>query len=241
MMPHNSDTVLVLPVSSEGREDACVAASAAFARYRAPALQGGATVHTRDVTMTIVVAAGVLFVALAGPALYGMVYTADDLGAFHLPLRDFYSRALANGDRFDWCGDLFGGFYLTGEGQVGTYHPLHWLVYRLLPFAWAWDSCRLASYHILLIGVWFWLRGRGLAAVLFGATAFTFCSFNLLHFVHVNAMAVIAHVPWLLYAMDRVDAAIGSRSRPASETGRWTEPFQIAARASVPFVLIASL
>ena len=35
--------------------------------------------------------------------------------------------ALESGDAFDWCPDLFGGFYLTGEGQVGTYHPLHWL------------------------------------------------------------------------------------------------------------------
>ena len=53
-------------------------------------------------------------------------------------------------------------------------------------------------------------RARTCRGRLFGATAFTFCSFNLLHFVHVNAVAVIAHMPWLLYAMDRVDAAIGA-------------------------------
>ena len=38
---------------------------------------------------------------------------------------------------------------------------------------------------------------------LFGGLVFTFCGFNLLHFVHVNAIAVVAHMPWLLYAIDR--------------------------------------
>ena len=33
---------------------------------------------------------------------------------------------------------------------------------------------------------------------------FTFCGFNLMHFVHVNAVAVVAHVPWLLWAADKL-------------------------------------
>ena len=31
---------------------------------------------------------------------------------------------------------------------------------------------------------------------------FTFSSFCLLHFVHPNAVAIVAHVPWLLWAID---------------------------------------
>jgi hypothetical protein len=31
---------------------------------------------------------------------------------------------------------------------------------------------------------------------------FTFSGFNLLHFMHVNAIAVVAHIPWLLLAID---------------------------------------
>lgn len=37
---------------------------------------------------------------------------------------------------------------------------------------------------------------------MFGAAVWTFCSFNLLRFVHPNAVAVTAHVPWLLWALD---------------------------------------
>ena len=42
---------------------------------------------------TTTIAAVALLLALAMPALCGLVYTADDLGAFHLPLRAFYARA----------------------------------------------------------------------------------------------------------------------------------------------------
>ena len=71
--------------------------------------------------------------ALALPAILGHVYLADDLGEFHLPLREFYSRQLSSGEAWDWMPGLFGGFCLTGEGQLGGYHPVHWLLYRLLP------------------------------------------------------------------------------------------------------------
>ncbi|MEX2137645.1 MAG: hypothetical protein WD894_00160 [Pirellulales bacterium] len=161
-------------------------------------------------TRTIALLSLALFVALCGPALCGLVYTADDLGAFHLPLRDFYAHALANGDSFDWCPHLFGGVYLTGEGQAGTYHPLHWALYRFLPLDWGWNLECVASYPFMFAGMWLLMRRRGFgrAEAMFAAMAFTFCGFNLLHFVHVNAVAVVAHVPWLLYAIDRLNDAV---------------------------------
>ena len=147
-----------------------------------------------------------LLAALAVPFFAGRVYTADDLGAFHLPTRAFYAERLANGEPYDWMPQLFSGFYLTGEGQAGAYHPLHQLLYRFLPLraALGWES--LISYPLMMVGTWLWLRrriGRSDAAML-GGLLFAFSSFNLLHFVHPNAVAVIAHVPWLLWAIDIV-------------------------------------
>jgi hypothetical protein len=169
-------------------------------------------------TRTVALSSLALFAALCAPALCGLVYTADDLGAFHLPLRDFYANALANGDSFDWCPGLFGGFYLTGEGQAGTYHPLHWALYRWLPLTWAWNLECVLSYAFMYAGVWLFMRRRGYgsAACLFAAMAFTFCGFNLLHFVHVNAVAVIAHLPWLFYGIDRLRDARGPRRAPGN-------------------------
>ncbi len=160
----------------------------------------------RNLTAWALLAGLLLFGALAGPFFAGRVYTADDLGAFHLPVRAFYAEQLARGQAPDWMPSLYSGFYLTGEGQAGVYHPLHQILYRFLPLraALAWEC--LLSYPLMFLGTWLLLRrriGRGGAAAL-GAVLFTFCSFNLLHFVHPNAVAVIAHIPWLLWAIDVV-------------------------------------
>ena len=145
-----------------------------------------------------------LLLALAWPILLGQVYTANDLGDFHLPLRSFYAQQLSRGEPFDWCPSLYCGFYLTGEGQVGAYHPLHWLLYRNLPLSLAFDLECLLSYPFMLVGIVMLLRRWkcSLESALFGALVFTFSGFNLLHFVHPNAIAIIAHVPWLLWSAD---------------------------------------
>ena len=150
------------------------------------------------------IAAVGLLAALAAPMLGGRVYTADDLGAFHLPLRAFYQDCLTRGERFDWSPQLYCGFYLTGEGQVGAYHPWHWLIYKFLPLSFAFDLECVVNYPLLLLGMYCLLRRWRIRqdAALFGATAFTFSGFCLLHFVHVNAIAVVAHLPWLLLAID---------------------------------------
>ncbi|HEY2893006.1 MAG TPA: hypothetical protein VGJ16_02290, partial [Pirellulales bacterium] len=152
----------------------------------------------------ILLAAIAVYFTLALPAMLGRVYIADDLGEFHLPLRQFYAEQLARGEAFDWMPSLYGGFYVSGEGQLGAYHPLHWLLYRLLPLSIAFNLELLLSYPVLFAGTFFLLRRliNSTPAALYGALAFTFGGFCLLHFVHPNAIAVVAHVPWLLLASD---------------------------------------
>jgi hypothetical protein len=157
-------------------------------------------------------AALLLLVALAGPSFCGRIYTHDDLGCFHLPIRAFYAEQLARREQVDWMPSLFCGFDLTGEGQGGTYHPWHWLLYHTLPLASAWTAELLANYALLLAGTYYFLRRWRMPAeaAMFGSLAFTFSGFNLLRLVHPNAVAIIAHLPWLLWAIDRV-------LRPASD------------------------
>lgn len=140
----------------------------------------------------------------AGPYFLRRVYTADDLLAYHLPMRAFYARCLQQGEPFDWMPDLYCGFYLTGEGQAGTYHPWHWVLYRFLPLRAAFDLELLTPYPCMLAGMYLFLRrhvDRRWAA-LFGGLVFTYSAFNALHFVHPHAMAIVAHVPWLLWGCD---------------------------------------
>jgi len=83
-----------------------------------------------------------LLAVMAVPLILGRVYTSDDLGEFHLPLRDFYARQLAAGESFAWLPSLYGGFYVTGEGQTGRL-PSPALV--ALPDAASWDGVRSGS------------------------------------------------------------------------------------------------
>ena len=149
-------------------------------------------------------ATAVLLLWMARPLAFGEVPLTGDLLHTHYPLRDFYARALAAGQRFDWMPSLYGGFDLIGEGQVGGYHPLHWLWYRFLPLDVAFVVEMLAAYPLMFAGMWLFLRrwcDTGAAA--FGAMLFTFCGFTLVHGVHPNMVSVIAHVPWLLWCIDR--------------------------------------
>lgn len=147
-----------------------------------------------------------IFAFMAGPFFFGRIYSRNDLGAYHLPVRAFYAQQLAEGEPFDWMPQIFSGYYLTGEGQAGTYHPLHYLLYRWLPLQAALDLEWLISYPFMLAGMWLFLRriiGSNSAAM-FGSVLFTYCGFNLLHFIHPNAVAIVAHIPWLLWAIDIV-------------------------------------
>jgi hypothetical protein len=138
------------------------------------------------------------------PLLTGQIYVCDDLLNYHLPIRQFYSSCLQNGDAFDWMPSLFSGYFLTGAGQAGTYHPWHWLLYHCLPLEMAFNLEVLSSYPFMLFGMKLFLQRhfqRPDAAWL-GAIVFTFSGFCTLHFLHPNAIAVVSHIPWLLLALD---------------------------------------
>lgn len=151
-----------------------------------------------------------ILAAIACPMLFGEVYTVNDLADFHIPMRAFYARCLAAGESPAWTPDIFCGFYLHGEGQVGMYHPLHYFLYRFVSLSAAFNLEMFLNYPFMLAGMYFFLRRREIrrSACLFAAIVFTFSGFHMRHFIHVNAIAVIAHIPWLLYAID-----VAARSR----------------------------
>ena len=162
-----------------------------------------------------------IFAVMAAPVLIGRVYVADDLGQFHLPARAFYAESLGALERFDWCPNLFGGYFFTGEGQAGTYHPVHLVLYGILPLQLAFGLEVLLSYPIMFFGTYFLLRRRltRKGASLFGAMLFTFSGFSLLHFVHMNAVAVIAHLPWILFFIDRAIFEEAAKRRATAIVG----------------------
>lgn len=171
-------------------------------RETGPAIDWGRAAATR-VVLLLMAAIGV-FGVMAAPLAWGEMYTFEDLSCFHIPLRVFYARCLATGQAFDWCPRLFCGFDLQGEGQVGMYHPLHLLLYRFLPFEAAFDLELLLCYPAAMLGGFLLLRRRSLPAdaALLGGFCFAFAGFETFHYMHMNAVAVVAHIPFALLAID---------------------------------------
>ena len=160
--------------------------------------------RSRWLEALIAVCSVVLLAPLLRPLLTGRVFIYNDLSWFHLPMRYLYQQALQAGDTVLWTPSIFAGFYLHGEGQVGLFHPFHLMLYRWVPLGPAFNLELISSYAVAFGGTfWFLRRLRfSTAASLFGAMLFAFSGFNLLHHHHMNMVAVVAHMPWMLAASD---------------------------------------
>src|SRR3954447_26918448 len=145
----------------------------------------------------------ILFGLMALPVLRGQVFVHDDLGYYYTPVRAFFAHCLATGEDPSWFPNLFNGFFLLGEGN-GLAHPWVRVLYTTLPLGPALNVERLANYPALLAGFVLLAMRWGVRrdAALFGGMMFAFGGYNLLHFMHIQVLAMLAHVPWLLVAID---------------------------------------
>ena len=155
----------------------------------------------------ILVIAAALFLGLTfWPAVIGRGYIYGDLGTLHIPFRTFIHQQMSKGIFPLWTPDSFGGLYLHGEGQAGLFHPFHLITYPLLNPQFQIQLEMTASYVILLAGCFFLFRRWSVSrsAALLGGLVFTFAGFSRMHLPHPNLMAVLAHIPWMLYCLDRL-------------------------------------
>ena len=158
----------------------------------------------RGIAVVVLLAAVALLIVFAAPMLDGRLYTADDLGVFHLPTRAFYSRCLARGEDFRWWPGIFCGYDLLGEGQAGMLHPLHLALYALFPLGAAFSLELFLSYPVMFAGAWLALRRRGLpsGAAAMGGFAAAFSGYTFSHYVHMHCVAIVAQIPWILLLCD---------------------------------------
>ena len=186
------------------------------ARQKSDAPDVADDLFDRRLTRAASVAALFLFLPLLAPLFGGRIFALDDLSSFHLPLRYLYQSALTAGHSVLWTSHLFSGFYVHAEGQTGAFHPLHLLLYAALPLTIAFNLELVLAYLFAFAGMWRFLRHVGFTSPssVVGAISFAFSGFALLHLPHMNAIAVIAHVPWLLQAIDlSVSEPAGSRRK----------------------------
>lgn len=152
----------------------------------------------------LVLAAVLMLTAFSWPIFENEIYLEHDISANFVPLRYFYAQCLEKGESFLWLPNLYMGFYLHGDGQNGMTHPLHWFLYKFLPFTQALDLEFIASYPFMFLGMILLLRRWKLPgpAIAFGALLYTFGGYSMNSWLWLVHIAVLAHTPWLLLAID---------------------------------------
>jgi hypothetical protein len=174
----------------------------------------------RSVRRTAVICWVALSIPLVLPLLTGRVFARGDFVWLHLPLRRLYSEALTAGDSVLWSPALFSGAYIFAEGQTGMAHPFHRVLYRLLPLPIAFNLELVSTYPFAGGGMYLLLRRwMSREAALIGAMLFAFSGFNLIHLAHMNAIAVIAHLPWALWSIEVMLSTSSARERAAAFAG----------------------
>jgi hypothetical protein len=159
--------------------------------------------------LAIAAALGIAFWPLAA----GRLFVYADLGNAFLPMRLFFAERIARGESALWMPNLFCGFFVHGEGQLGIYHPLRRLAYGWLPAGTAFALETALPLPIALAGFAVFLRRLGLpaSAALFGGVCFGFSPYLTTRLTHLDTVAVLAHLGWLLWATD-----VLMRERPGS-------------------------
>ncbi|HOX37969.1 MAG TPA: YfhO family protein [Candidatus Brocadiia bacterium] len=134
-----------------------------------------------------------------------------DMVAFHVPLRAFYAERLGEGEFPLWLPQLFCGWDMAGEGQIGAFHPLHIVTHGLLGWQWGMKIDVAFAYALCFAGMFLFLRGFiGAEGSLLGATAFTFGGSFAWRVIHLNMFLTLAHMPigmWCVCGIARGDRA----------------------------------
>ncbi len=131
---------------------------------------------------------------LAGTA----TFWGGDLTEFMFPVYTVLAKAIRtlNLSSLIWNPDIFNGFPLLAEGQVGGFYPLAWLFLPWLPSLYALNLTIVLSYLVgALATCWFTrLIGLNWAGSVFAAFVFAFNGFATAHLTHIP---IIQGFPWL--------------------------------------------
>ncbi len=139
-----------------------------------------------------------------------------DLRTHHYPWRAWGAAEWASGHLPLWCAGAGCGHPLLADGQAGLLYPPTMLLFALLP-----DPLAL-GWTLLLHAAWAGVGtvllaralGRSEAAALLAGAAFAFGGFLATHAHYLGMQAVIAWVPFTLWAVVRAtDAAASGHAR----------------------------
>ena len=123
----------------------------------------------------------------------------SDIWQLNLPLKFFLSSSLKNNTLPLWSQNLATGFPVIAEGQIGAFNIFNILLFKFLPFVWAYNLTYIIIFITTAIGTYLYLRmiKIGSLIALFSSLTFTFSGFFITHVPHLNLIQTASFLPWL--------------------------------------------
>ncbi|NCO35095.1 MAG: hypothetical protein AUJ92_16250 [Armatimonadetes bacterium CG2_30_59_28] len=153
-----------------------------------------------------VVAVIVLF---HSPALFtARAYYQGDIASQLAPYRLFAQKSLLQGEAPFWCPNIFCGYPLLAEGQMGFFYPLNLVFYIGTPPYVAFKYAVFLHFLIAAAGMFVCARrfGRSVSAAVLASIVFALSGFFVLRLGQIALLNAAVWLPFLVYAMDRAIA-----------------------------------
>lgn len=130
----------------------------------------------------------------------------SDVLNYNLPLKNFLNQSLKDNTWPLWTNNIANGFPLLAEGQIGTFYLPNMILFKFLPFIYAYNLSYVFSYIFLAIGTYYLFRmfkfsplTSSLASIIF-----TFSGFFSVHLNHLNLLQTVSLTPLLWASCFRV-------------------------------------
>ena len=174
-------------------------------------LGGKKDLHMKRNIIPIAALAGLVLIYFYKAAMLGGVFitgdmTTSDLCNLNFPFRSFLDRCLQQCSLPLWTPDIYCGFPVFAEGEMGGLYPLSLLLFGLFPDWIAYNYSIILNF--MLCGTFFFVYARTIGLTIFpafiGAVAFTFCGFFVTHLKHANLITASCWLPLLFFCIEKL-------------------------------------
>lgn len=150
----------------------------------------------------------VLIYFFKAATLQGVFITGDlttsDLTNLNYPFRQFLGECLKKGILPLWTPDIYGGFPVFAESEMGGFYPLNLPLFFALPAYIAFNYSIILNFF--LSGFFFFLYARsinlGTFASFISGFSFAFCGFFVTHLKHTNMIYAACWLPLLFFLVE---------------------------------------
>lgn len=130
----------------------------------------------------------------------------SDIWQLNLPLKFFLSQSLKSNQIPLWSNLIASGFPILAEGQIGAFNLQNLILFKFLPFVFAYNLSYVFIFSFTSIGTYFYLRTININRLIsfFSAISFSFSGFFVTHISHFNLIQTASFLPWMFLVTEKI-------------------------------------